>query len=279
MAQKIIPKSFRLNYFKNWESSSIVSNENYSNLFFFEYNVSRYLKTLCIKKQIILNKIKIKKQINSVKIYVSLYRQTVRTKTLDKLTKQGSRIDLMDLVNKKNKIENNLQKYCKSFGFGFDIQLLFFIPRLQKQKKRQYYNIKKHLKKQGLSRQSVYLYTPIFMAIYTQSVVFLNNFLIKNLKTTKKHVNYLRNFEKTFNFFFNKFPNFIGYKIQWKGRLNGKERAKKIVFKAGTIPLNTIRYDIKYDIQEITTPAGVCSLRTWLLFDNTKNVIPQKYKI
>lgn len=279
MAQKIIPKSFRLNYFKNWESSSIVSKENYSNLFYFEYNVYNYLKILCIKKQIVLNKVKIKKQINSFKIYVSLYRQTIRTKTLEKLTKQGTRVDLMDLVNNKNEIETNLKKYCKIFGLNFDIQLFFFIPRLQKRKKRQFFNIKKHLKKQGLSRQGTYLYTPIFITICTQSVVFLNNFLVYNLKTNKKHVNYLRNFEKTFNFFFTKFPNFLGYKIQWKGRLNGKERAKKIVFKAGTIPLNTIRYDIKYNIQEITTSAGVCSLRTWLLFDNTKNVIPKKYKI
>jgi ribosomal protein S3 len=277
MAQKIIPKSFRLSYFKNWESSSIILRENYSNLFFFEYNVYIYLKKLCISQQITLNKIKIKKKRNSFRVYVSLFYKPSSYKIDNQKNYKSINADLVSLSKKKEVIIQNLQNYCQSFLLGFDIDLYFFVPGLGKTKKKIYNRLRYKLNVQGgLPMYWKTLYSLMFKIIWSKSVYLLNNFLIKNLKTNKKHLYYLRNFEKIFNKIFKQFPNFIGYKIQWKGRLNGKQRAKKIVLKAGKVPLNTLQCHIKYDFQEVITPSGVCSLKTWLLFSKRKNVITKK---
>lgn len=268
MAQKTVPKSLRLTYFKNWESCSIISKNNYSKLFFFEYNIYMYLKFLCNGKHFTLNKIKIKKQINSFRIYVSIIKQTLPPYLLKKKIETISN----PLYHEKNNIIQNLQTYCNKLSLNFNIQLFIFFPTPKiLQKKKQFYIVQKKLKKYRFMNNQYEIIRIICMSLWTQSVVFLNNYLIKNLKNNNKQLYYLRSFEKILNKLFDKFPNFIGYKIQWKGRLNGKERAKKIVFNLGIIPLNTIKYNIQYDIQEVITPAGVCSLRVWLLF-NSKNL-------
>lgn len=277
MSKKIIPKSFRLNYFKNWESSSIVLKENYSSLFFFEYNIYIYLKKLCISQHITLNKIKIKKKNNSFRIYVSLYNKNSPSKNLNNINQNKEKTDLDLLNEKKQQIVQNLQNYCQVFLLNYNIQLYFFVPKLQNTLKKKFKYLQHRLNLQGgLPMYWQTLYSLIFIVIWTQSVSLLNNFIIKNLKKNKSHLYYLRNFEKIFNKIFSQFPNFVGYRIQWKGRLNGKQRAKKIIFKEGIIPLNTIKYNIQYNFQEVVTPAGVCSLKTWLLFNNNKNVSTKK---
>lgn len=278
MSQKIIAKSFRLNYFKNWESSSIVLKENYSDIFFFEYNIYIYLKKLCTNKQLLLNNIKIKKSTNSFRIYVSLYKIAKPFNGFSNVNQNQDQNDFILLKEKKQQMIQNLQNYCQIFQLNYRIQIFFFRPTLQQTLKKKYKHLRYKLGSQrNLPRYWRSLYSPIFVVIWTQSVLLLNNFLIKNLQKTKNHLYYLRNFIKLFSKIFNRFPNFIGYKIQWKGRLNGKQRARKVIFKEGIIPLNTIKYNIQYNFQEVITPSGVCGLKTWLLFNNNKNVITKKY--
>jgi len=59
------------------------------------------------------------------------------------------------------------------------------------------------------------------------------------------------------------FSNFKGYRLQFKGRLNGSKRKKKLVYQKGKIPLNTLKYDIKYHFNEFKTPSGICSIKFW----------------
>ena len=64
--------------------------------------------------------------------------------------------------------------------------------------------------------------------------------------------------------FFKIFSNFLGYRLQFKGRLNGSKRKKKLVYQKGKIPLNTLKYDIQYYFNEFKTPSGVCSIKFWV---------------
>ena len=42
----------------------------------------------------------------------------------------------------------------------------------------------------------------------------------------------------------------------------------KIVMKSGKTPLNTLKYNVKYDYKEVLTPYGICSLKIWLFYKN-----------
>lgn len=75
MGQKIIPTNFRLNHFKNWESSWVVPKSQYADVFYFEHNIRKFLQTLTNRNFLNCNKIKIKKQANSFQIYLYLDNQ------------------------------------------------------------------------------------------------------------------------------------------------------------------------------------------------------------
>ncbi len=262
MGQKIIPKSFRLNHAKNWESSWIVRENQYSNLFYYDFNIRNYLKIICNRLFVNCGNIIIKqKGANSFQIYLNIY-------TYHRGKKKFNNFE-SDMYEKKINIQENLQKYCNYFNLNFNIKLYLVSINSVTLKQRfrlsrlfYYYTGKKH----GTPRPLHFLLNVFNTALYLQSIDLLMNFLIKNLKKTPRHLQYLRQANIVLSKLYKGFNNLIGYKIQWKGRLNGKERARKIVFKEGPISLNTIQSNLKYSCREVVTPAGVCSLKVWLLF-------------
>lgn len=259
MGQKIIPTNFRLNHFKNWESSWVVPKSQYADVFYFEHNIRKFLQTLTNRNFLNCNKIKIKKQANSFQIY--LY--------LDNQKRKKPFHDLINLQKKKHIIEKNLQKYAEHFKLNYTVK--FYIINLNfKILKKGYffYRVIQYLKKKKINHKTKNFFGIVNMSIYTQNVYLLNQFLIKNLTKTPRHLQFLKTINILLYQLYQKYPNFKGYKIQWKGRLNGRERARKMVYTAGSIPLNTINNNIKYNYQKVITPAGVCGLKTWFLFDS-----------
>lgn len=262
MGQKIIPKSFRLDHKKNWESSWVVPENQYSNFLLFDINIRKYLKTICNRLSINCGNIVIKqKGINSLQIYLNIY-------TYHRGKKKYNNFEL-EMYEKKINIEENLQKYCNYLGLKLKIKLylvsitsITLKQRFKLAKLFYYFTGKKH----GIHKSLHFLLNVLNTAIYLQSIDLLMNFLIKNLKKTPRHLQYLRQVDIVLSKLFKGFTNLIGYKIQWKGRLNGKERARKVVFKEGPISLNSINSNLKYSCREVITPAGICSLKVWLLF-------------
>ena len=262
MGQKIIPKNFRLNNAKNWESSWITFENQYSNFFYYDFNIRNYLKTICNHLSVNCSNIVIKqKGQNSIQIYLNIY-------TYHKGKKKFNNFEF-DIYEKKINIQENLQKYCNYFNFNFNVKL--YLVSINSITLKQRFNLARLFrcytgKKYGIPRPLHFLLNVLNTAFYLQSIDLIMNFLVKNLKKTPKHLQYLRQVNLVFSKLFKGFNNLIGYKIQWKGRLNGKERARKVVFKEGPISLNTIQSNLKYSCKEVTTPAGVCSLKLWLLF-------------
>lgn len=257
MGQKVIPKGLRLDIFKNWDSQWIADPSKYANFFYFDYNIRNYLTTLSNHHQLNLNNIKIKKQANSLQIYLLLHNSQVKKPFLN----------LQQLKQKKQQIEQNIQNFSNQLLLNYNINIYIININISILKKGSiFYQIVKFYRKKPFSNKLKKFLGIFNIAIYTQSVLLFNQFLIKDLLKTPKHLQYLKNVNDILFHIFTKYPNFIGYKIQWKGRLNGRERSKKICYQSGPIPLNTLKYDIKYDCQEIITPSGACSLKTWFLF-------------
>lgn len=260
MGQKVIPNSLRLDIFKNWESKWIVDSFKYSNFFYFDYNIRKYLTVLVNNYQLNLNNISIQKQSNSLQIYLFLHNTQIKKPFWQ----------LSQLQTKKHAIERNIQKYTNKLLPNINVKV--YIVNLNiaiLRKNYNFYQIIKYYRKRPFSKKLQKFLGIFHIIFYTQSVQHFNQFIIKNLLKTQKHLHYLKNINEILFKFYSKYPNFKGYKIQWKGRLNGRERSKKICYQAGPIPLNTLKYNIKYDYQEVITPAGACSLKTWFLFSKT----------
>nr|QEM01893.1 30S ribosomal protein S3 [Nephromyces sp. ex Molgula occidentalis] len=56
----------------------------------------------------------------------------------------------------------------------------------------------------------------------------------------------------------------IGFKLKVSGRINGSELAKQEIFKFGSLPLQTIIYDINYTNKKLKTKFGILGIKLWL---------------
>ena len=103
-------------------------------------------------------------------------------------------------------------------------------------------------------------------ALYTKNINIITSYIKQTLERKKTHKKFINNINKTLEEFFKLFSNFMGYRLQFKGRLNKSKRKKKLIFQKGKIPLNTLEYDIKYKFDEFKTPSGICSIKLWIFF-------------
>lgn len=55
-----------------------------------------------------------------------------------------------------------------------------------------------------------------------------------------------------------------GVRVKIGGRLNGAEIARVETYKEGNIPRQTIRANIDYAVERITTPTGITGLKVWI---------------
>jgi small subunit ribosomal protein S3 len=92
----------------------------------------------------------------------------------------------------------------------------------------------------------------------------ISNYIKQNLEKKKSHKRQIKLIDNILREFFKMFSNFLGYRLQFKGRLNGSKRKKKLVYQKGKIPLNTLKYNIQYHFNEFKTPSGICSIKFWI---------------
>jgi len=253
MGQKTIPQSLRLNALKNWKSDWVLEKKNYSKLFYFEYTLRQYLQKLCKKNNLYINKIKVRKNLDCLNIYLHFY-------------------DLKDkenffLVFLKKKFELDLNQYLITLTLPFSAKVFIINSTLGNLKIG--YLFYEKFKNFPLMELQFYSFVNLsYMAFYTKSSYLINVYLVKNLQKIPKHRQYLRNINKILYKQFCGFDNCLGYKLHFKGRVNGYKRSKKMILKAGKAPLNTLNCKVTYDFQEVLTPHGICSLKTWLFFKN-----------
>lgn len=62
--------------------------------------------------------------------------------------------------------------------------------------------------------------------------------------------------------------NCQGIKIQVSGRINGISKARQEYLRQGTIPFQSIGYNIKYANSNLITPYGILGIKLWLFISN-----------
>jgi small subunit ribosomal protein S3 len=253
MGQKVIPISLRLNKKKNWNSNWIVSKNMYSDMLYFDLEIKKYFKTILNTKDIKTVKIDIKNFSQNIYVYVYLqkhpnikynlqYNNIINNLNLFLKNKYNIKIFLITITTKNLQINKNIAKIFK------------FLKKNNKLT----YNFKR----------IIYVFT---YAIYTKNFEMISKFIQQNLQKKKIHKGYIRFINKMLKTFFNIHSNFLGYKLQIKGRINGIKRSRKLIFQEGKIPLNTLKNDIHYTFDEFITPSGICSIKLWVFLKNNSN--------
>jgi len=312
MAQKVIPISFRLNKLKNWESSWISEKKDYSKFLHFDLELRKYVETLFTKNlnELYFNKVFIKQNSNTIYIYIYVYSGNYKLNYLlkrkkEEIEKNIQKIFPKELANnfKLSLINTNQLIYKKKRNFKFykkkrltykqKYKLSLFktkyfskyFPKnqfpevyenlnLTKFKFRRY---KKRKKKKIFNFQIMKITRILNAAIAVKNAEILSIFLERNLRKQKKHVMYVRrNVITILSKIFEKNKHFIGYRIQLKGRMNGKKRKQKASFQEGPIPLSKIDSDIKYSYKRALTRYGICSIKVWLVFNKKKKDVISK---
>nr|YP_010616485.1 ribosomal protein S3 [Peronosclerospora sorghi]WAU47938.1 ribosomal protein S3 [Peronosclerospora sorghi] len=252
MGQKSIPISLRLNKKKNWNSKWIVDNNDYSNLLHFDLEIKKYFEIIFNYKNLKLININIIKISNNINIY--LY--------IQKNTKKYYKLSFNKIINQFNLYypNNNIKIFIKNVQF-FE----FFF--LRKDLKEIFFRIKKNNRINKNVKKMIYNFS---YSLYTKNISIITFYIKQTLEKKKKHKKFINHINRMLNEFFKIFSNFIGYRLQFKGRLNKSKRKKRIIFQKGKIPLNTLKYDIKYHFNKFKTPSGICSIKLWIFLKSFK---------
>lgn len=246
MGQKIIPISLRLNKTKNWNSQWNIEKNEYSNLLFLDLEIRKYFNLIFNYKFLKLLNLKIIKKSKNIYIYIYI----VKNKSSKKI-----------ILN--NSFLYNLNSFCKNYNikiFIRNIKIRNLMHSKQKLKKI-FFILKKNNRITNNIKKIMY---NINYALYTKNIEIISFYIRQILIRKKRHKKPIQTVNKILQLFYTIFSNFIGYRLQFKGRLNGIKRKKKTTYQKGKIPLNSLQYDIKYFYNEFKTPSGICSIKFWL---------------
>ena len=112
-----------------------------------------------------------------------------------------------------------------------------------------------------------------------QRIELLSNFIIEQLKSLKRHNFFFKFLKKTLSLFIlNNESKIKNIKIQIKGRINGKPRArKKSLTIAAKMPRMTLNSSILYDQKTAYTSNGTLGVKIWVL--KKKNITKRIYTL
>jgi hypothetical protein len=160
--------------------------------------------------------------------------------------------------------------FKKIYKFNFLIKFIFFNSNLLKFKKMllNYENFRNRMEKEC----DIYYRIFKILNFLHFSILNKNSYLIceiiKNfLIRRKRHKKFFFFIKKDLDYllgFYNEY--FIGFKIQLKGKINGKMRKKKVVSNEGIISLSKINQTISYYMLPMKTKYGIFSIKVWLFF-------------
>lgn len=248
MGQKVIPISLRLKKKKNWNSKWIVTDVEYSKLLHFDLELKQYFQNIFNYKNLKLINIHIIKTSKNINVYIYI----------QKNAKKYYKLSYNKIISHLNLYypNNNIKIFIKNIQF-------FEFLNLRKNLKKIFQTIKKNTRIHKTMKKMIYNFS---YAFYTKNIQIITTYIKKTLERKKTHKKFINNSNNLLEEFFKMFSNFVGYRLQFKGRLNKSKRKKKMVFQKGKIPLNTLKYDIQYHFNEFKTPSGVCSIKLWVFF-------------
>jgi ribosomal protein S3 len=247
MGQKIIPISLRLFKNKNWDIHWNLTKSEYSKFLFLNLEIKKYFKTLFNYKYLKLIKLNIIKLSNNINIYIYIHQIPPYRKR---------RLNFNKLILKLN--ESLQHQYVKLFIKTIRVKDLHFLNL-------NLYSIFEFIKKKNYLNKETKIMIYIFSyALYTRNIFLISNYIKQMLMKKKYHQRQIRTIVRILGSFFKLFGNFLGFRLQFKGRINGARRKKKQTYQKGKVPLNSLNCNIKYHFTEFKTPSGICSIKFWV---------------
>ena len=258
MGQKTIPTSLRLNKNKNWNSKWIVEKNEYSSLLHFDLEIKQYFETIFNHRKFKLFQTNIIKTSKNIKIYIYV-QKLPSIKNYKIYSTTITRYFNLYYAN------HNIKIFIKS---TYGNQYKGFVQSLGKI----YRFIKKTNRMTPLLRKMIYKFT---YSLFFKKTIIISSFIQQLLKKKKSHKKQIRLINRVLKKFYSIASNLVGYRLQFKGRLNGSKRKKKLIYQEGKIPLNTLKYNIQYNFNEFKTPSGICSIKLWVFFQKSHK--PKKF--
>lgn len=259
MGQKIIPISLRLFKKKNWDTNWSLTKSEYSKFLFFNLEVKKYFKTLFNYKYFKLIKLNILKLSNNINIYLYLHQIPPFRKR---------RLNFNKLIFKLNSLLKD--QHIKLFIKTIHVKDLHFLNQnlrliFQFVKKNNYLNKE--------TKIMIYIFS---YALFTRNIYLISNYIKQSLMRKKYHQRQIRTIVRILETFFKLFKNFLGFRLQFKGRINGARRKKKQTYQKGKVPLNSLNCNIKYHFIEFKTPAGICSIKLWIFLKKKRKILSKR---
>lgn len=263
MAQRVNALSFRLgeNFF--WSSEWYSATKNPS-LFFEDQLIKEYLKNIFEKRGFFFKRALIKRNSKRVFIFVEIYGNPYFKAAIPKKLRKWAKFQQ---ILKLSKIKSLLQSSHEKVFLS--IQNLFVLNRIHRKFMRrlqgQFFRYKKY-------RFTLQILNVFNIVLRTKGAVFLTRILsyelefIEKKKKNKVVFQFLSFIGKLFAFLNWHNTSLHGARLQIVGRFRGSKRPRKMRFKYGQVPFNTIRALIDYSFSPAITLNGTFGIKAWICY-------------
>lgn len=278
MGHKVNAFSFRIR--KNWDSLYFFKNKNILNNFIIQdIRLREYINQVCFHQKKIAYDFRIFRCSKNLFIFF---------KFLNFLKSEGNKNRNQKKLssNKNLKINNELQKYKKlpyindlkkhlsvNICNFFKIEKVFifcFNGGFPKKNNNRF--IKHFFGKVSYRKHFLDISNLIVLSFINKSSKILSVGISEIFKKLVKHNQFLRllsqilfTYYKYF-FFFKKKKIIKGYRIEVKGKMNGKPIKKKRIISSGPMPFSSVNCNISYFFSESFTKYGIFGIKVWLFF-------------
>jgi hypothetical protein len=250
------------------------------NEFLYQYSISKLFYFLFFKKKLFLTKSNIFLVENKIFITFFIFFRIAKLLNFLKFQKKNILSIKNSFLKKRLNLLFNSFKIFKKNLIIFNIINLNFFLKKKKKKITLFFNL---LKKEGLilfprrfkffldfiqisilflkqKIQATFLikiFAEIFRILQKKLHSKFFNFITKYFKLLISESNYiLKNSKKIFNL--------KGLKFVINGKLKGKPRSSNYIYTAGSVPIQTIKYNIEYAKTHVFTIYGVFGIKFWI---------------
>ena len=272
MGQKINSTLYRLKVYKNWEASYATSNSTEMAYHVIQdLQIKKFVRRFLNKCNLILHTLKLRKCNGQVEVLIQYCVNVTLLKDNDFHQKPvfSRKVDyhVPDLslnltesllqhvsMNPTLKVVMQCISRLPSNIYNTPAHFLFFNSML--------YSWRRHFKNPGFN---YFVNSLLTVATKKDSARFLSRIIAGQLAETKRHNSLLNFWQKSFLSLVNSpFCEIKGLKLQVKGRINGRPRAKSIKVAIGGVPTLTLSSNIDCGKHTCFTQNGTIGVCVWI---------------
>ena len=277
MGHKVNALSFRIR--KNWDSFYFFKNKNILNNFIIQdIQLREYINQICFHQKKIAYNFKFFRSSDSLFIFLQIYsflkydlRKKIKKKNNKKLVLNKNQ--KLEQYKKLPYIKNLNIHLSKNISNFFKIKKVFIfsfkgITYKSRNKRFLRYYLKNYIFRKNFSK----IVDLVSFSLINKSSKLLSLGIAEILKKEIKHNQVFSLLNKIlftyFKYFFlTKNKSLLkGYRIEIKGKINGRPRKKKRVISNGSMPFSSSDANISYFFSESFTKYGIFGIKVWLFF-------------